>query len=363
MAKLTLKGLHQVRWTNADGSVTWHVYAWRGGPKLATSPHKVHVAEAALISAYQNAHLRPVARENQLRRTLKELISEWRSSAEFRGLKPGSRKDYDEQVKKIDAGEWRNAATGKSIRIADLAFKDLEDRRVRGVILAWRDENFAATPRTADKVVGTLSACLSWGVDRGKIAINPLLGVAKLHKADRSEAIWTDDDLDKVKPHCSPDLWRAVQMALLTGLAISDLSRAPWSAYDGDAIEGRREKTNRPYLIPVLPELKALLADAPRRSTIILTNAYGQPWSKSGLGHAFGDARDKAGLAGKLVFHDLRGTAATRFIAGGLTYAQTGAILGWDEKRVEAIARRYIDRKTVISAMMGRLTLANPTGQ
>ncbi len=360
MTKLTLKGLHQVRKINADGSETWHIYAWRGGPKIASAPHRVFVADGALITAFHRAHTEPRRRDVN-KGTLQGLLSEWRASAEFRGLSDGTKKDYNGQIGKIENGEWRSPSTGKTHRIVELKLSDLEDKRVRGVLLAWRDEKFADTPRAADKVIGVLSACLTWGVDRGKIASNTLLGTSKLHRANRSEVIWTDDDLAKVEPHCSPDLWRAVQVALMTGLSIADLVRLPWSAYDGSVIEGRRVKTGRSFLIPVLPDLARLLANAPQRSTIILTNAYGKPWSKSGLSHGFGEARDRAGLAGKLVFHDLRGTAATRLIADGLSYAQAGAILGWDEKRVETIARRYIDRQTVISAMIGRRVLANPS--
>lgn len=77
---------------------------------------------------------------------------------------------------------------------------------------------------------------------------------SKLHKADRADVIWTDEDLEKVRPYRSPDLWRAVQAALLTGLSIADLARLPWSAFDGEALEGHRQKTGRPFLIPVLPD-------------------------------------------------------------------------------------------------------------
>ncbi|MFZ2031736.1 MAG: tyrosine-type recombinase/integrase [Vitreimonas sp.] len=359
MAKFALKGLHQVRKVNSDGSETWHVYAWRGGPKIASAPRKVFAADDALISAFQAAHSAPIKSKPVTHATLETLVEGWRCSAEFRSLKPGTRRDYEIQIAKIEAGSWANPASRKVARLAALTIRELEDKRVRSAILSWRDENFAATPRAADKVIGALSACLTWAVDRGKLNVNNLLGTTKLHKASRADVIWTDEDLEKVRPHCSPDLWRAVRLALFTGLSIADLARLPWSAFDGGAIEGHRAKTGRPFLIPALPTLKALLGEMPRRSPIILTNAYGKPWSLSGLSHAFGEARDKAGLGGKLVFHDLRGTAATRFIASGLSYAQAGAVLGWDEKRVEAIARRYVDRKTVVAAMLDRMSPAS----
>ncbi len=44
--------------------------------------------------------------------------------------------------------------------------------------------------------------------------------------------------------------------------------------------------------------------------------------------------------------------------SAGLSYAPTGAILGWDEEYVEAIARKYVDRGPVVAAVLGKLNLA-----
>lgn len=362
MAKVELKGLHQVAKRNADGSTTWHIYAWRGGPKIAKKPQRLVRADAEILSAFQAAHdRRPAAAPEVAARTLRDLIKEWRASADWSGLKPNSRHDYDFQIAKIFAGVWTNPETGKVLKIADIPLAALESRRIRGFILAWRDEAFSDRPRTADKVIGTISTCINWGIDRGKIPTNPLAGVKKLYRSDRSLLIWTESDLAALQPHCPPELWRAIRLTLFTGLAISDLIGLTWSAWPDKsyAIEGKRKKTGKEFVIPVTSRLRELLEEMPRgNSTNILTHSRGRPWTKSGLDTAFSQARDAAGFKGRLVFHDLRGTAATYFIVAGLTYAQTAAILGWDEDYVEAIARKYVNRAAVVKGVIGKLELA-----
>lgn len=46
-----------------------------------------------------------------------------------------------------------------------------------------------------------------------------------------------------------------------------------------------------------------------------------------------------------LHFHDLRGTAATRFYIAGLKIRVIAEILAWEEGRVEKIIRRYVGRQ------------------
>jgi transposase len=45
-----------------------------------------------------------------------------------------------------------------------------------------------------------------------------------------------------------------------------------------------------------------------------------------------------------LHFHDLRGTAATRFYVAGLSTRVIAKILAWSEDQVERIIRRYVGR-------------------
>jgi integrase len=51
-----------------------------------------------------------------------------------------------------------------------------------------------------------------------------------------------------------------------------------------------------------------------------------------------------------LHFHDLRGTAATRFYIAGLSVRVVAEIMGWEEEYVEKIIRRYVGRNAATKA-------------
>lgn len=85
---------------------------------------------------------------------------------------------------------------------------------------------------------------------------------------------------------------------------------------------------------PLLPEARAALEGAPRIAATALTSGLGRPWTQSGLGNAFREARNAIGVNKR--FHDLRGTAATRFASAGFSAQQIAAFMGWEEARVGA---------------------------
>jgi integrase len=51
----------------------------------------------------------------------------------------------------------------------------------------------------------------------------------------------------------------------------------------------------------------------------------------------------------------LRGTAATRFYAAGLSENVVAEIMGWESEHVSRIIRRYVDRSTVVKAAIVEL--------
>ena len=105
--------------------------------------------------------------------------------------------------------------------------------------------------------------------------------------------------------------------------------------------------------IPIYADLRAVLARISRRSPTILTNRFGRPWKTGdGLGTAFTRAKTKAGIGDDLHFHDLRGTAATKFYAAGLPLRVIAEILGWTEGSVDNIIRKYVERDAATKAVI-----------
>ncbi len=119
--------------------------------------------------------------------------------------------------------------------------------------------------------------------DRGRIPVNPCECGGRLYAVDRTDKVWGEAELAKLFAVASKDMATAVILALWTGQRLGDLLRLTWSAYDGKHIRLRQSKTGRAIVIPVGFGLKEILDRTPKRSTMILTNRYGVPWTSDGL--------------------------------------------------------------------------------
>ncbi|MFY9879269.1 MAG: tyrosine-type recombinase/integrase, partial [Pseudolabrys sp.] len=153
-------------------------------------------------------------------------------------------------------------------------------------------------------------------------------------------------------------------LALWTGQRQGDLLRLPWSAYDGKHIRLRQSKGGARVVIRVGTPLKAALDAAVKRSTIILTNSDGKPWSQDGFRASWRKACAKAGIVG-VTFHDLRGTAVTRLALAGCTEAEIATITGHSLRSVRAIIdTHYLARdpalgESAITKLEGRTKAPN----
>ena len=89
-----------------------------------------------------------------------------------------------------------------------------------------------------------------------------------------------------------------------------------------------------------------------RATTAVLTRRHpGHGCSPRVLGTAFSRAKIAAGMSGRdLHFHDLRGTAETKFYVAGLLVRVIAEILARSEDQVERIIRRYVARGAATKA-------------
>jgi integrase len=198
---------------------------------------------------------------------------------------------------------------------------------------------------------------LSYGVDPlGKIAGNPCEGIKLLYSSNRSEIIWSDGDIASIKKVCSVEIAHAIDLDVATGLRLGDLLRLSWSHIQDDQIAISTSKSNhrRQAIIPLYDGLRDVLARIPKRATTVLTNSLGRPWTPSGFGSSFHRTKIAAGI-GDLHFHDLRGTAATKFYVAGLPERVIAEILGWQEENVGKIIRRCVDRTAATRAIILQL--------
>jgi integrase len=112
----------------------------------------------------------------------------------------------------------------------------------------------------------------------------------------------------------------------------------------------------RAFRTGIYDALRHVLDCIPKRSTTILTNTHGRPWKPNGFSTVFGRAKEAARMTERdLHFHNLRGTAATRFYVAGLPIRVIAEILAWSEGQVEKIIRRYVDRAAATKAAIRQL--------
>src|ERR1700730_6536510 len=300
----------------ANGDLRTYYYAWPGGPRLNAQP-----GSPEFVRLFHEAH---ATRRQPAAGFVFHLIAEFKASAEYATLAPSSLRSYAAYLKLIEND------------FGDMPIEALTDPRVRGEFKGWRD-GFAATPRKADYAWTVLARVFSFAKDRGLITVNPCERGGRLYRPDRADKFWGESDIAGLFKIAAPPIQLAATLALWTGQRQGDLLRLPWSAYDGKYIRLRQSKTGRRVTIPVGKRLKAILDDANRISTQILTNANGRPWTSDGFRTSWGKTCTTAGLASDLHFHDLRGSAVVRLALAEATVPQIATFTGHSLKDVEAI--------------------------
>jgi integrase len=287
-----------------------------GGPPLVGEP-----GTPEFSASYNEAVAQRVAPP---RGRLLRVLFAYQASDEFRSLAPRSRVDYVGKIKIIEKA------------FGDFPLAAMTDQRSRGIFKAWRERLAIASRRQADYAWVVLARVLSWGMDRGLVAANPCARGGRLYRGSRAENIWTDADEAAFLERAPAHLHLPLLLALWTGQRQGDLLRLPWSAYDGKHIRLRQAKGGARVVIKVGAPLKAALDAAIKRSTIILTNSDGKPWTPDGFRASWRKACKRAGIV-DVTFHDLRGTAVTRLALAQCTEAEIATITGHSLRSVRAI--------------------------
>lgn len=335
MATVEMKGLHIVK---ARGKT--YVYAWRGGPAVKGEP-----GTPEFFAAYQEAITSNGVPD---KKKFRSVIIRYRASPEFAKLADSTKKNWRPWLDKIE--EHFGKLKTRQFERAD---------KILPLIRRWRGQ-YVSTPRTADYGVQVLSRVLAYAVDPlGELGRNPCEGLKQVYSNNRADIIWTDDDIAAVKKHCSKEVAWAVDLAAHTGLRLGDLVKLSWSHVGQDAIIMRTGKSRgkKEAIVPLYPELRAVLAGIDKRSTQVLTSSTKHPWHKDGLGSRFAEAKTAAWPEGSdLHFNDLRGTAATKFYLAGFTVREIAEMMGWEEESVDKIIRRYVSLTAALKDRIRRLS-------
>jgi integrase len=254
--RVDLPGVHRVKIKRRkvktrDGSIVFYYYAWSGGPRLVGEP-----GSPEFIASYQAAH---ASRRQPRGDTFHVVIVAYRGAQDgYLKLRDRTRRDYAKILAKIE------------IAFGDLPLAALDDPRVTKDLLDWRNELARSSRRQADYAWAVLMRLISFARGRGMTTYRLPEQVERLYESDRSENIWSDQDVAAVDSVASDELRLAMMLALETGQRQGDLLLLPWSSYTTD-VEGRQwitlrqsksKRHNHPgrlVKIPVTKRLRAIL--------------------------------------------------------------------------------------------------------
>lgn len=336
--KNPFKGLNSVRRKRPDGKIDIHYYAYKGGPRLPDQYGSPEFVAAFVAACDQRNQDRPKSQG-----VLLSLLNDYQGSMDFRGKADRTRRDYVNQIKKIEK------------EFADFPLAAMTDKRTRGIFKEWRDRLAEKSLRQADYAYSVLALVLAWGLDRGKVDANPCEKGGRIYSANRREAVWTLDlELEYFKG-APPHLHLPFLLGIWTGQREGDLLRLRWSNYDGTHIRLEQHKSRRGtragkrVMVPVGRPLQAALDNLKKQRNpgpfdLILLNSRGEAWSEHGFSTSFRKAVKKCGIEG-LTFHDTRGTAVTRLALAGSSVPQIATFTGHSLKDVESILEvHYLNR-------------------
>jgi len=359
-AAIKLPGAHRVKMRLAGDRVGIYWYRRRGGPLLMKfTGDTLGDALRAEIAGQQDlidAYASPTARPEPSVITVREIVTRFKAAPDgYLSLRDSTRKVWAPMLDRV-VDEF-----------GDLPARALNAKGMRRAIIDWRDR-YAATPRSADYGVQVLKRVLNFGVDRELCETNPALGVGAIYKNNRADQIVEPEELTAILAHLSPAARLAVRLSAATGMRRGDLIDLRWSEVSDFSIERAAGKSTNGVriMVPLIREARDVLAElrqirdsAKVASTFVLTSRKG-PWHADGLTSLFVRAAAKAGV--KKSLHDLRGTAATRFVIAGLKDEEIADIFGWEPDRVRKIRVRYVDRARVAQGIITRLERRGENG-
>jgi integrase len=325
--RVNLKGIASTTKVLATGEKVTYYYAWRGGPRLGGEPNSEE-----FIQSYERARRDRRAPDASV---FKSVIADYLASDDFGGLRDRTKSDYQKHIASIERS------------FGNLPMAALTDPKVTGEFLRWRD---GIAGRQGDYAWSVLMAILTHGRTVGLHSYKPPARIKKLYHADRSEIVWEAHHIERFMAVASEPLKWALIFAVETGARQGDILRMPWSAIVGGCLEFTPSKTvtrikpkGRRARVPASDLLRAMIEKLPRVCPIMLTNGRGRPWQPNVFRKAWGSAATKAGLSG-LHFHDLRGTAVTRWSDAGRTPKQIAGYTGWSMRDVYRILDAYLKR-------------------
>jgi hypothetical protein len=269
--------------------------------------------------------------------TIGWLAEQFQESGWYTKLAPKTKKGYDADLKRIKEYKLKSGrklglylAGAISPTIADAFYADLVPRGLRtanGVmVMAHRLWKYGKRYHGAVH-----------GIDQ-----NPFHQMGLQKTLDRSE-MWTMGQVEtfvaKADDMGAGSIGTAALICYMFNQRVTTAITAPWTAWNGEALQVRQSKRGRLVWVPALPELrdrlnglKEVRADAVQ---IVIDERYGRPYDEYSFSHRAGIIREAAGIPNHLQVRDLRRTGITETRAAGGTDHELQATSGNNKESLQ----------------------------
>jgi integrase len=213
------------------------------------------------------------------------------------------------------------------------------------------------TPHEAKNWLVAFKHVVRWALERKLMRNDPTLSVEVRRPPSDGFATWTADEIAQFEARwpigSKPRL--ALALGLFTAQRRGDVVRIGRQHIRDGVLTVRQAKTGASLVIPVHPDLAAIIAATPVGHLTLLVTQTGKSYGANDFSEMFRSWCDAAGLPQHCVFHGLRKAACTRLADAGCTAHEIAAISG--HKTLKEVARytKGADQARLARAAMERI--------
>ena len=272
-------------------------------------------------------------REPTKKDTLNTMVEYYQKSAGFAGLKPPTQVSYDNQLNKVCLTCVQGNEQLGNIKLKDISMKHMTEAYEKWLVVGKRTANLRAT---------VLSIVFKHAMRREIIDKNPVSNLTR--KADNIRSIrWSRNDVKTFLDVAYSNFkWRSI--GLITHMSydwaqrVGDIRNLKWSAIDLDnsRLDIIQSKRGAEVHLPISQTLVKMLRQqqedfgfqeyvAPRVRPI--AQSY-TPYNIKEVSYLINEVKAEANLPKELTAMDLRRTAITEMVEGGVDLAGVMQVSG-----------------------------------
>lgn len=277
----------------------------------------------------------PIEKMLQKGSLLSDVIEAYKNDPAFTTKAHATQRIYTQCLDRVDA--WAGDQTIASIS--------------RGNILDFHRTLYANKPAFANAIGRQMRILFEFAYDRGIIDSNPARRIKMPSRPPRDQ-VWSIAEQDRFIQVANdmdyPSMALAVLLAVSTAQRQGDILKLCWSQFDKlrNEIRLKQGKTGKWVSVPVLPELRSALENAPVKTEyIICSEVTGKAYRPDYFRHLFREIANAA-IITDLQFRDLRRTAIVRMGEAGISTACITAVSGHDIGHCERILETYMPRNS-----------------